>query len=187
MPARFTASRRLVIHCWRVTHPNVVHFDVSVTLTLVCACPTSPPFQDARAANPSHNLSQPAVVLRKRRPSQREGLPTKDLCTPTPQTKSNSCHPPQSEGSAVLNTGKPGAPHLSPFEMWLSASGRTPQINHPARASMIRSCTADIPVRPRQGPNRQPRPLRTELLSPRWGLRDLNERYGGCANWKIAG
>ena len=143
MPARFTASRRLVIHCRRVTHPNVVHFDVSVTLTLVCACPTSPPFQDARAANPSHNLSQPAVVLRKRRPSQREGLPTKDLCTPTPQTKSNSCHPPQSEGSAVLNTGKPGAPHLAPFEMWLSASGKTPQINHPARASMIRSCTAD--------------------------------------------
>ena len=31
--------------------------------------------------------SQPAVVLRKRRPSQSEGLPTKDLCTPTPENK----------------------------------------------------------------------------------------------------
>jgi hypothetical protein len=26
------------------------------------------------------HVSQPAVILRKRRPSQREGLPTKDLC-----------------------------------------------------------------------------------------------------------
>jgi hypothetical protein len=143
MPARFTASKRLVIHCWRVAHPNVVHFDVSVTLTLVCECPTSRPFQDARAANPPHNLSQPAVILRKRRPSQREGLPTKDLCTRTRQTKSNSCHPEQSEGSAVLNTRKLGAPHPAPFEMWVSASGKTPQINHPARASMIRSRRAD--------------------------------------------
>jgi hypothetical protein len=169
-----------------VTHPNVVHFDVSVTLTLVCACPTSPPFQDARAANPSHNLSQPAVVLRKRRPSQREGLPTKDLCTPTPQTKSNSCHPPQSEGSAVLNTGKPGAPHLSPFEMWLSASGKTPQINHPARASMIRSCTADIPVR-RRVPNRQPRHT-AQNFCHRAGVCELSmSAMAGCASWKIAG
>jgi hypothetical protein len=175
-----------VIHCWGVTHPNVVHFDVSVTLTLVCACPTSPPFQDARAANPSHNLSQPAVVLRKRRPSQREGLPTKDLCTPTPQTKSNSCHPPQSEGSAVLNTGKPGAPHLSPFEMWLSASGKTPQINHPARASMIRSCTADIPVR-RRVPNRQPRHT-AQNFCHRAGVCELSmSAMAGCASWKIAG
>lgn len=66
----------------RVPHPNVVLFDVRVgTLTLVLGCPTARPFQDARAANQSHTALQPAVILRKRRPSQREGLPTKDLCT----------------------------------------------------------------------------------------------------------
>ncbi len=175
-----------MIHCWRVTHPNVVHFDVSVTLTLVCACPTSPPFQDARAANPSHNLSQPAVVLRKRRPSQREGLPTKDLCTPTPQTKSNSCHPPQSEGSAIPQHRKTGCPTSRALRdvavgKWEDAANQSSCTRkHDPFVYGGHSC-------PPPSPKSTTAPHRTELLSPRWGLRALHERYGGCANWKIAG
>jgi len=76
-------------------------------------CPTSRAFRDVRVGSQPH--PQPAVILRKRRPSQREGLPTKDLCTPTPQTKSNPCHPEQSEGSAVLSIRKTRVPHISRF------------------------------------------------------------------------
>ena len=47
-----------------------------------------------------------------------QGLPTKDLSIPT-TTKSNSCHPEQSEGSAVLSIRKPGCPTSRAFEMWI--------------------------------------------------------------------
>ena len=78
---------------------------------------------------------QPAVILRKRRPSQREGLPTKDLCILTPQTKSNSCHPEQSEGSAVLSTRKPGCPTSRGFrDVGVAKSATSSTHRHPEEA-----------------------------------------------------
>jgi hypothetical protein len=65
MPARFTASRRLVIHCRRVTHPNVVHFDVSVTLTLVCAWPHISPLSRCARGKPV-----PQPLSTRRRPEE---------------------------------------------------------------------------------------------------------------------
>jgi hypothetical protein len=103
----------------RVPHPNVVPFDVRVgTLTLLCAVLKPPPTgwptprREMRPGAPhlalfemwaseASHTSQPAVILRKRRPSQREGLPTKDLCTlQVPIKNPSRCHPEQSEGSA---------------------------------------------------------------------------------------
>ena len=55
------------------------------------------------------------VILRKRRPSQSEGLPTKDLCTRCPPAKCQQLSSRASEGSAVLSTGKPRVPHISRF------------------------------------------------------------------------
>jgi len=49
---------------------------------------------------------------------------------PPRKTKSNSCHPEQSEGSAALSIRKPGAPHLALFEMWVSGSEKMLRINH---------------------------------------------------------
>jgi hypothetical protein len=51
--------------------------------------------------------SKPTVILRKRRPSQSEGLPTKDLCILLSTAKTRS-----------------GAPHLAVFEMWVREAGK---------------------------------------------------------------
>ena len=127
------------LHFASPENPSICHPEQSEGSAVLSirnpGCPTSRDFSRCGCPQVSKTLgitriSQPVVILRKRRPSQREGLPTKDLCTPTPQTKSNSWHPEQSEGSAVLTIRNPGCPTSRVFEMWRSGSEKTPGINH---------------------------------------------------------
>ena len=76
---------------------------------------------------PVAQTPQPAVILRKRRPSQTRRPADEGSLHSHPANKSNSCHPEQSEGSAVLSTRKPGRPTSRVFEMRVSASQPHPQ------------------------------------------------------------
>jgi hypothetical protein len=83
-------------------------------------CPTSRAFRDVGVGSQPH--PQPAVILRKRRPSQREGLPTKDLCTLQVPIRIPAVVIRAKRGIRVLGTSVQGAPHLALFEMWVPAS-----------------------------------------------------------------
>jgi len=159
--AQAFAKRRPANEGSLYSHPaNKIQFLSSRAKRGIC----SPQYQKTRVPHisrfsrcgfgkPVPQTPQPAAILRKRRPSQREGLPTKDLCTPTPQTKSNSCHPEQSEGSAVLGTRKPGCPHLAIFEMRVrQANPANPSTRrHPEEAQAFanaKACQRRISVFP---------------------------------------
>ena len=121
--------------------------------------PTSRAFRDVGVARQPH--PKPAVILRKRRPSQREGLPAiGSLSIPT-TTKSNSCHPEQSEGSAVLSIKNPGAPRLAPLRSGFWKPPKTIEINQPTCRSDP-PCTVNTPPHRRRGPTGR----RTRTIAP---------------------
>jgi hypothetical protein len=117
-----------------VEGPTFCRHPATATLRQIrCAIghPTSRGPQDAGVGSQPH--PQPAVILRKRRPSQREGLPTKDLCTlQVPIRIPAVVIPSKARDLQSSVSENPGAPHLAVFEMWVSESAA-----HPSQPAVI--------------------------------------------------